>query len=294
MGRLLRSLRWSRPPSAAWLFLTPAVFMALLVFAYPILQILRASLLDRGRNQFVGLANYASLTDDPIAWQSIQNNFLLLAVIPVLIGSSILIASILFDHPRGWQIYRTLVFAPYVLSVVVVGIAFDQIYTGRGVLNTVLSGVGLDGFRREWLGDPHTALASVMAVIIWREVGFGVTLFLARLTTASTDLYDAARVDGAGWFAIMRHVTVPHLRPVIAVYAASTMIGMFSWVFGYIYILTRGGPGYSTYVSEYFIYQSAFNYDSLGSAAALASVLLGIVVVAVAFQFSGQRQMGVE
>lgn len=274
---------------APYLYLAPAVAVMGLVYAYPIVQVVRASLLERGRGAFVGLLNYVHLLGDDLFWQSIRNNLTLFLVIPILVGLSVILATILYERPFGWQTHRTLIFFPYMLSVVVVGIAFDYIYQGRGLLNTGLTAIGLGFLTQEWLGNSRTALAAVAAVIVWRELGFGVTLFLARLSTVSPELFEAARIDGAGWWAVLRHVVVPQLRVVIAVYVGATLIGMLSWVFNYIYVLTRGGPGYSTYVSEYYIYQNAFNYDSLGTASAFSSVLLALVVGGVAFSFMARR-----
>jgi ABC-type sugar transport system permease subunit len=125
-------------------------------------------------------------------------------------------------------------------------------------------------------------MPTIMAVIVWKELGFGIILCLARLSSVGEQYFEAARVDGANWFQILRHVTVPQLAPTLAFYAVVEMINMLSWVFSYIYVMTRGGPQNSTVVTEFYIYQQVFQNSQIGVGAAASLVLLALVGVLLA------------
>ena len=209
-----------RDARAAALFLLPAVLFLAFVFLYPIASVVRTSFLDPFTDEFAGLANYRSLFADPIFQAAVVNNLKLVVVLPVLVVTSIVIAQVLHDQIRGWRVYRAIIFMPYVVPVVVAALVFGQILQSRGMVNGLLESVGLGGLAQNWLGDPKTAVWSVAGVIQWRELAFGVILFLARMTQLPEDLYDAAKVDGANWWQRLRHVTVPQMSTIIAFYAA--------------------------------------------------------------------------
>jgi ABC-type sugar transport system permease subunit len=147
------------------------------------------------------------------------------------------------------------------------------------VLNTAIRAVGLDILARDWLGSPAWAMPTIMFVIVWKELGFGIVLCLARLMSVSEDYFESARVGGARWWRMLWHVTIPQLTPAIAFYAVVELINMLSWVFAYIYVMTLGGPMNSTVVSEYYIYQQVFTSNLIGVGSAAGVVLFGIVSV---------------
>lgn len=267
-----------RDARAATLFLLPAVLFLAFVFLYPIASVVRTSFLDPFTDEFSGLANYRSLFADPIFHAAVVNNLKLFVVLPVLVVTSIVIAQVLHDQIRGWRIYRAIIFMPYVVPVVVAALVFGQILQSGGLVNSLLQSVGLGALAQNWLGDPKTAVWSVAGVIQWRELAFGVILFLARMTQLPEDLYDAARVDGANWWQRLRHVTVPQMATIIAFYAGIVVVALFNWVFNYVFVLTKGGPGTSTYVMEYYIYSRAFIYGDFGNAAALSTLMLAAIL----------------
>lgn len=267
-----------RDARAAAVFLLPAVLFLAFVFLYPIASVVRTSFLDPFTDEFAGLANYRSLFADPIFHAAVVNNLKLFVVLPVLVVTSIVIAQVLHDQIRGWRVYRAIIFMPYVVPVVVAALVFGQILQSRGMVNGLLESVGLGGLAQNWLGDPKTAVWSVAGVIQWRELAFGVILFLARMTQLPEDLYDAAKVDGANWWQRLRHVTVPQMSTIIAFYAGIVVVALFNWVFNYVFVLTKGGPGTSTYVMEYYIYSRAFIYGDFGNAAALSTLMLAAIL----------------
>jgi ABC-type sugar transport system permease subunit len=252
-----------------------------LVFAYPLVAIVRYSFQRVGsgyiESEWIGLDNYDYIFSDDLFWSALLNNVQLLLCVPILVGLAALIAAVLYDRVRGWKAYRTLLFFPYVLSIPVVGIVFGYLFQLNGLVNSALESVGLGALAQDWLGSSTWAIWTIMAVIVWKELGFGIIVFLARLMSVNEEMYEAARIDGAGWWQRFRHVTVPQLAPAILFYAVVETITMLSWVFAYIYVMTSGGPGNSTVVTEYYIFQQVFSNGVIGIGAAAAVTLLAAV-----------------
>jgi ABC-type sugar transport system permease subunit len=197
---------------------------------------------------------------------------------------ALIVAVILFDQIRGWRIYRTLVFTPYILAVPVVGVTFVDLYGYNGIINEILRAIGLGGLAQDWLGDPHLVMPSILSVIIYRELGFGVMLFLARMASIREELYEAAMIDGAGWWARLRYITVPQLRTVMSFFVVIELITMLSWVFAYVYSMTGGGPAFASSVLELYIWKYAFAYRAIGIASAVAVLLLVATSVLIVVQ----------
>jgi ABC-type sugar transport system permease subunit len=264
-----------------YLFIAPALLVIVVVFVYPVIEVARLSLVKvaAGRESFAGLANYASLFRDPIFLRALQNNGLLLVAVPVMLFLGLVLAVLLFERIAGWKVYRSILFMPYILAIPVVGIIFGYFFQLNGILNTALRAMGLDILAADWLGGTRFALWSVMFVVIWKEFGFGVVLFLARLMSVEEELYEAASLEGASWTQVMFKITIPQLATVIEFYVVIMIITMLSWVFNYVYVMTSGGPGNSTMVSELYIYLEGFRYNLQGIAAAASVVLLAVTAV---------------
>jgi len=199
--------------------------------------------------------------------------------VPILLGTSILVAAVLHDRIPGWRIYRTIVFIPFIMAIPIVATVFGNILTLNGALNQMLRSVGLDAVALDWIGDPSMTLWTLMAIIIWREVGFGIILFSARMAALSAEIEEAAKIDGAGWWARLRYVTIPQMKPVIEFYAIISVITILSAVFAYVYVLTRGGPGTATQIVELYIFNYAFRNSLPGVAAAVAVLLFVLTVI---------------
>ena len=161
-----------------------------------------------------------------------------------------------------------------------------------GLVNQALRGIGLGSIAYDWLGQPGWALWTMTGVIVWKELGFGVILFLARLLSLPAETFEAARVDGARFFRLHRYVTVPQLSGVIAFYVVVEAITMVSWVFNYVYVISQGtgGPGDATQVTELYVYQSAFQYSAPDLAAAAAVILFGATLILIVAFFRIQRR----
>lgn len=264
-----------------WLFLAPMLTAIALVFGYPVIRLVLMSLQrpSEGGMEFVGLRNYAALFKDAVFLQAAKNNLTLLLCIPVMVILALVLAILLFERIRGWKFYRTTLFLPYLLPITVVGLVFSYIFQQSGMLNELLRTAGLGPLAMDWLGAPEWALYAVMFVVIWKEVGFGIVLFLARLMSVDEDIYDAAKIDGANWWQLQWHITLPQLATVIEFFGVVSVITMLSWVFGYVYVMTGGGPGSSTMVTELYVYQMAFRYNQMPIAAAVSILLLLVTAV---------------
>ncbi len=291
LPRRRRRLRLGRAEPVVWI--APAFAVVLFVFGYSMVELVRQSLEHKGK--WVGLENFRLTLTDPTFQTALEHNARLLLAVPVLVGLSLLLSVLLFEGLRGWRFHRSIVFLPYVLPIPVVAVIFGQLLELNGVLNRGLRGVGLGGLAFDWLGQPGWALWTMTGVIIWKELGFGVVLFLARLLSLPAETFEAARIDGARFFRLHRYVTVPQLTSVIAFYVVVEAITMVSWVFNYVYVITngQGGPGDATQVTELYVYQSAFQYSAPELAAAAAVVLFGATLVLIAFFFRIQRRAGV-
>jgi len=259
-----------------FIYLAPALASLLLVFGYSLVRLIILSMQRsmQGKTVFVGLLNYQTIFRDNVFQQAAKNNLLLLICVPIMVVIALLLAIFLYERIRGWQIYQTTLFLPYLLPITVVGLIFSYIFQLSGVLNEFLIRIGLERFALDWLGSTKLALPTLMFVIIWKEVGFGVVLFLARLMSAEQELFDAAKIDGANWWQLHWHITIPELATVIEFFSVISVITMLSWVFNYVYVMTGGGPGNSTMVTELYIYQTAFRYNQPNLTSAVAVLLL--------------------
>jgi len=232
---------------------------------------------------WVGLENYLSIFTDPQLQGSFFHALILIvfySFIPVAIGL-LLAAAMSRSRIRGLAIFRTVLFLPQVIAMVVIALIWRLIYAPDGPLNEGLRMLGLGALARGWLGDFTTALPSLGLVGAWVQFGLCMVLFLAGIQKISPDLYDAAKVDGAGPLREFFVVTLPGLRAEIAVVLTLTMITALR-TFDLIYMTTRGGPGNATAVPAYEIYQRAFLTGQVGSASALG-VTLAMIIFAIAF-----------
>jgi ABC-type sugar transport system permease subunit len=253
-------MTWSLARWQSLLYVAPAALWISFIYLIPIASVIGISLSSGvGPDAtFIGLDNFRLVFRDPLFWQAIWHNIQLLAIVPVLVFLSLVFASVLFDRVRGWRAYQLIIFIPVILAVAAMGIAFGELLQLRGPLNEALRAVGLGALAQEWLGDARFALGSIGGIIVWKEVGFGTLLFLARMMSIDPELYDAATSAGASWWQRMRHVTIPQLIHVIEFYVVLLVVTAFAFVFDYILVITNGGPSNSTVVGEFFIYRVGF------------------------------------
>jgi len=282
-------LRIGRAEPLLWI--APALAVVLFVYGYSFVELVRTALRFEGHWT---LSNLRLTLSDPAFRTAISHNGRLLIAVPILVVTSILLAVLLFEGIRGWRFHRAIVFLPYVLPIPVVALVFGQILQLNGLLNRGLRDAGLGTIAFDWLGDPGWALWTMTGVIVWKELGFGVILFLARLLSLPAETFEAARIDGARFWRLHRYVTVPQLGGVIAFYVVVEAITMVSWVFNYVYVISNGtgGPGDATQVTELYVYQTAFQYNAPEIAAAAATLLFAGTLVLLVLLFRIQRRAG--
>ena len=230
---------------------------------------------------FVGLANFKeALFDDPLFWRSLSHNAIY--ALGTVVGKNVLalgLAVMLNAEIRGRAFFRTTLFMPVVMSLVVVGILWSWIYNYQfGLLNNLLQTVGLDRLRAEWLGNTSLALYAVIVVDIWKFFGYHMVIYLAGLQSFPPALYEAATIDGASTWQQFRRVTLPMLRAIVVVNLTISLMGAFN-VFDLVYVMTRGGPNNATSVVVLDAYQQAFEFYKLGYGAAISILLMLIVIV---------------
>lgn len=268
-----------------WL-LAPTLAVLGFVFGYPLVAVVVESLSVPGLfgKTSWGLANFSAIFQDPLFWTSVENNLRLFLAVPVMTIVGLLMATLLYERTKGWKIYRSLAFLPYILSVPVVGVVFSYILQQNGALNQLLSDTGLGFLRRDWLGDPNLAIWSVALVIAWQQTGFAIVLFLARMVGIDDTLYEAAMIDRASWLRRFWHITLPQMGRVVEFFIAVSFINMLSWVFGYVYVMTGGGPIQKTYVMELYIYQNAFSNGLMNLSSATAVAMLAVATCVLSVQ----------
>lgn len=289
--------RWKRHYTG-YVFVVPSLILYIIFFIYPFLASIYLSLTDwdglKPAMNFVGLANYQRLLTDPLVGLALSHNIIWViigTISPVVIG--LLISMLLWGNIRGRLFFRTIYFMPVVLSAVVVGIIWGWIYNPLfGLVNRVLIALGLDSWTRGWLGDPGTALISVLVTAIWHYTGFCVVIFLAGLQNVDMDLVDAATVDGANAWQRFVNVILPQMAPVLTMVITYTLIGGFN-VFDIVQIMTDGGPNYATEVLSTYTYYRSFRLPEVSYGASL-SMLMTVLALVATLIFIHFRERGQE
>ena len=277
-----RHARWVREQVAGWGLLLPALGIVGIFTVIPIgfslwLSFYRWDMM-RPNRRFLGLENYQRLLSDDRFWNAVQNTLIYVALtVPASIALAFGAALLLNRKLRGRAIFRTLFFAPVVTSTVAISFVWTWIYHPEiGLLNSVADAVS--GDRVGWLTNPSIALVSISIMSIWKNVGYVMVLFLAGLQQIPDDLYGAAKVDGAGGWALHRDVTIPMLRPTLFFIVVISTIDA-TQVFTQIDVMTQGGPAQSTEALVYYLYFRAFRTFEMGYASTIAWALFLIVIV---------------
>ena len=263
-----------------YLLLLPAIAVLTVFFFIPFIQTIFLGFQDYSGSiynpQWVGFENYIKLFHSHIFYQVLLNTFLYLIIaVPVLVIFPLFLAILINQKLRGITLYKLLIYFPVIVSIVVAAIAFKWLYAQEGILNYIISLLGINPVG--WLTDTRFALISVAFVTIWKGIGYYMMIYLAALMSVPQELYEACDVDGAGFFNKHLTVTIPHIMPVIALVTTISSISAMK-VFAEIYVMTKGGPLNSSKTIVYYIYERAFENLDLGYASALAVVLLIIVM----------------
>lgn len=285
----------------SWAWVLPALALLLVFVYYPIVDNLRLSLYSwnafSARPVFVGLDNYRTAAGDPIFWRALRNNTVFAVTSLVFqVGFSLVLAAVLeeFVHQRLRGILRTVYFIPAVISITVAGILFSFLYNPQiGLLNRALGALGLESWQHSWLGEPGTAMWSIIAMSQWQSIGYTAILFVVAIQRVPREFYEAARIDGAGRIRSFFSITVPMVREMTTLVTILTISGAFL-VFNEVMVMTAGGPSNSSQVLGTWLYRNAFLNDDMGYAAAIATVIFVITLLIGASQIYVSRRRRIE
>jgi ABC-type sugar transport system permease subunit len=288
--------RRTAPLRAYAFMLAPALGLFLAFILIPVLLTVVGSFFAFGLTSpswsFAGFDNYVRAVNDPVFWLSFRNNLIIVfGSIVTQIGFGTLLAAIL-DRGirRGSTFFRTIIFAPMVISSVAVGLIWLMILDPNiGPLNKLVKSIGLSPPTLGWLGDPHLAIWMFLVVAAWQYTGFMMVLVLAGLQGVPNEIYQAAALDGARGVRAFWYITLPLIRNILIVAVLITSVGAFK-VFDLIYVTTRGGPANATEVFGTYIYLQAFNLGNMGYANAIAVFLLAIAVILGLLQLKYSRR----
>lgn len=243
--------------------------------------------------RFIGLDNYVRALTDPVFIGAIGHNLAIVVLSLIIQGPLAILIALLLNRPlRGRTLIRTLIFVPYVLSEVVAGLAFRLMLPPDGPFDTFLTALGWAGDKPNWLADPNIAFWTLFVVLTWKYLGFAIILMLAGLQGVPEELGEAAAIDGASWWQIQRHITLPLLGPTIRIWAFLSIIGALQ-LFDMVWILTGGGPINSTntmatYMVDYGNQRSQIGY---GSAVAVILFIISLVIALLYQRFVLRRDL---
>lgn len=294
--RRRRNLARVRRERTAWLFMAPSILIIGAFMLWPLLQSAYLSFTEYNRIQparWVGARNYVELVQDEQVWNALGNTALYAVVVtPVTVFLALLFAIFLNRPMVGRDFVRTAIFMPFIVSMAIISFAWSFLLDANiGLITYWLSQVGFVT-EQGWLTDPQLAMPAVMVVGVWKSVGFYMVMYLAGLQSIPTEIYEAATVDGAGPWNRFRHITWPLLANQTMLVSVMAAIATIQ-VFDQIYVMTRGGPFFSTETLVMLIYRVGFQDLQLGYGSAVAWVLMILVFALSMLQFGYFRKRAV-
>ena len=293
-ARRRRFSRWPRlrRTLVPYVFISPNIVLFTAFSFIPLLYAAYISLFDWsliGDADWLGLANYRRIAIDPLFWRALGNTAIYAAVTVSASLSLGLVLALGLNRPMPFRkLIRSIYFMPVVISAVATGTIASWLFNDNyGVLNAIL--VRLGAGRVPWLSSPYWAMPSLAAATIWVRVGFNMIVYLAAVQSIPALYYEAARIDGASAWHQFRHITWPLLRPATFLLLVLDVIYSFQ-SFDLAYVMTGGGPGFSTTMLVQYIYQAAFQTGEMGYASSMGIVLYVIILVFTVVQWRASRQ----
>ena len=277
-----RSRLARRRRRAGMLLSIPAIVLVAALLWAPIVQAIRYSMTTwdgYSAPTWIGPGAYTAAFSDPIVHRVLENNALLLLAVPFAIGIPLVIAVLLHEHVRGWRFFRSVYFLPTAISWVVIGMVALQFFADKGILNQLLSDVGLGFVHTDMLASEYSALAALAITFIYSMIGTNTIIFLTGMATLDPTLLEAAKVDGLNRWQIFYRVTLPLLTRFIQFSFVITVISAFSALFSLIFVMTGGGPGLGTTTLEFFVYQAGFAQGQFGTGALYGIILFVIMII---------------
>jgi multiple sugar transport system permease protein len=228
-------------------------------------------------SKFIGLKNYSDMFSSPLVHQVFVTNLKFLIAIPMVIFVAAVCSVLLYEEVWGWQFFRVIFFLPSVLSAAVIGLMFRSAFAFDGPVNSALSKLHRQPIN--FFSHGNYAIFVVILALIWSGFGYQTIILLSGLMAIDSDIFRAAEVDGAGWWQIFWFITIPNIRGQLAFVAIINILYTFTSLFGFIFVMTAGGPLYSTTTLDYLIYQKAFSSNDMGQGSALAILVFGLIAI---------------
>ena len=278
----------------SWM-LGPTLFFLGVFILWPIFETFRLSLFDWNgltpTQEFIGFGNYKELISDPIFWLSVKNSFILLGMALIIeIPLGFFLALMLYTGGKRFKIFRFLYFFPMLLSPVAVGILFKFIFDyNSGALNQIIGILNQENLMQDWLGNKEIAIYTIGILVTWQYTPFYMLLFLAALNNIPTEIEEAAKIDGARGWKMIRLIQIPLVRGAGVIAVILISIGSLRY-FDLVWVLTAGGPESSTEVMATYLFQMAFKSYRVGYASTIATALFIIAFFTAIFvQFSTRK-----
>ncbi len=273
-------------PWTPYLFILPAVLLLGLTAFLPIAQAIYLSFTNYdfvGEPTWLGLKNYSALWQDQLFWKVLGNTLIyLLFAVPCLVflslGMAILVSKTMGQKLRGMRLFRAIFYFPVLLSVVVAGIAWKWVYAETGLLNYFLSSITGQAVRLPWLTDPKLAIFAIIAVTVWKGLGYYMVIYLAGLQSIPQNLYEAAMIDGSDGMQKHFDITLPLMRPYILLVGVISSIAALK-IFEEVYIMSQGGPANSTKTVVYYLFDKGITSLEMGYASAIGVFLFIVIFV---------------
>jgi multiple sugar transport system permease protein len=292
--RRRRTLREMTYRDSFWVlvFLGPNLIGFLIFTLWPVIMTFALSLSSYdilSPMKFIGFQNYRDLFQDTVFLKVFKNTWVYtLTTVPIGVTLSLFLAIALDRSDRGIRFFRGAYFIPVISSMVSIGVVWQWLYNPEfGLINDLLTRIGIDG--PMWLTSDKTAMLSLIIISIWKNLGYNMLIFLAGLQSIERNYYEAAEIDGAGWWQQFRNITVPLLTPTTFFVLVMAFIGSFQ-VFDLVMMMTQGGPGRATSVVVHYLYQNAFKFFKMGYASAMAYVLFAVILAVTGIQMLFQKK----
>lgn len=257
----------------------PAFLLVASLMFYPICYAIWISFnnSDGVNFTFIGLQNYSSLLTDPLVHEVFLVNLKFLVAVPIVIFISAVCSVLLYEAIWGWRFFRVIFFIPNVLSAAVIGLVFRTAFSYDGPVNALLKAFGktpVDVF-----SQPNLAIGVIVLALVWSGFGYQTLILLNGLLAIDPDVFAAAQLDGATWWQRFWFITLPNVRSHLAFVSIINILYTFTSLFGFIFVMTAGGPLYSTTTLDYLVYLKAFTSFELGKGSALAIMIFGLIAI---------------
>lgn len=272
--------------------LAPVVLLEVAVLFAPLVYLAVQSMHDwqpGADSPFVGWANYAELFGDAQFWEVVVNQVVFLLGLPLWVVAPLIVAYLLREHVARPGLWRSVYFLPAVMSPAIVGLVFRSLLSTGGPLDSFFTSIGLPQLALPWLTDAALVKPVIIVLVLWAGFGTGVLIFASALGAVPQEIFEAARLDGAGFWREFWDIAVPSIRPAVALWTMFQIISIFLFMFSWIYVLTGGGPGLASATLDFAIYQKFMRFGFFGSAAAESVVLVVMIIVVAAIGLLVQR-----